>query len=62
MELLCLRRGGPLEGLAAELSRREAFLRTTTESGVLGIPEVRGAIAEFRGEAAPMYVRGDPTQ
>jgi hypothetical protein len=62
MELLCLRRGGPLEGLAAELSRREAFLRTTTENGVLGIPEVRGAIAEFRGEAAPMYVRGDPTQ
>ncbi len=33
----------------------------TMSRGVLGIPEVRHAIAAFRGERAPLSVRGDPT-
>jgi hypothetical protein len=61
MELLCLRRGGPLEALAAELARREAFLRATAERGILTIPEVRQAVADHRGEDLPLTVRGDPT-
>jgi hypothetical protein len=61
LELLCLRRGGPLDGLRAELDRRETFLRTTAQQGVLGIPEVRRAIARFRGENPSLSVRGDPT-
>ena len=60
-ELLCLRRGGPLEALRAELERREAFLTTTAGSGILAIPDVRRAIAGFRGEKAQLSVRGDPT-
>lgn len=61
LELLCLRRGGPLEALGGELDRRESYLSAALGRGVLGIPEVRHAIAQFRGERAPRIVRGDPT-
>ncbi len=61
LELLCLRRGGPLDALAADLERRASFLHATRERGILGIPDVRRAVAEFRGERAPLGVRGDPT-
>ena len=59
-ELLCLRRGGPIASLEAELAEREAFLRNTLERGTLSIPDVRRAVAELRGEKGPQYVRGDP--
>ena len=61
LELLCLRRGGTLETLRTELDRREAFLGATAQAGIQGIPEVRRAIADFRGDSTPLIVRGDPT-
>ncbi len=61
LELLCLRRGGPLEALRAELDVRAAYLRDLGERGVLAIPAVRAAIAERRGERPSTIVRGDPT-
>lgn len=61
LELLCLRRGGPLNGLRAELDRRTAYLRSFEERAVHAIPEVREAIATYRGETAPRVIRGDPT-
>src|SRR5439155_18623045 len=60
LELLCLRRGGDLEGLRAELERREADLRSVAERGVVGIPDVRRALAAFRGKDPPTIRRGDP--
>lgn len=64
LELLCAR-GGPsasVDGLRAELARREAYLTSLHDRGVSGIPEVREAIARFRGEQAPLTLRGDPTE
>jgi hypothetical protein len=61
LELLCQRRGGPLDGLRDELDRREAFLRSLQDRGVVAIRGVREAIARYRGETAPRAVRGDPT-
>lgn len=64
LELLCAR-GGPsatIDGLSAELSRREAYLTTLRDTGVTGIREVREALAAFRGERVPLAVRGDPTE
>lgn len=61
LELLCLRRGGPLGTLTAELARRGSFLSATTDAGILSIPDVRRTIAAFRGERATLMVRGDPT-
>ncbi len=61
LELLCLRRGGPIESLGAELGRRETFLHATADGGILAIPDVRRAIAGFRGDRPLAYVRGDPT-
>ena len=61
LELLCLRRGGPIDGLSAELAKREAFLKKTSDAGILPIPDVRRAIAAYRGEKPSYIVRGDPT-
>jgi hypothetical protein len=64
LELLCAR-GGPsatIDGLRAELARREAYLASLHEAGVTGIREVREALARFRGENAPLALRGDPTE
>lgn len=61
LELLCLRRGGPLEGLRDELDRREAYLRSLQDRGVVAIRAVREAIARYRGETAPRAMRGDPS-
>ena len=61
VELLCARRGGPIEALSAELVKRGTFLSKTAETGILSIPDVRRAIAGFRGERATFSVRGDPT-
>lgn len=61
LELLSLRRGGTTEQLRAEIARREAYLRGLRDRGVMSIPAVRDAIADFRGERPPRTVRGDPT-
>lgn len=61
LELLCRRRGGPGGRLSSELDRREAYLRATLQRGILGIVEVRRAIAAYRGEKPPRSLRGDPT-
>jgi hypothetical protein len=64
LELLCLR-GGPsanVDALRAELARREAYLASLRDTGVMGIREVREALADFRGERAPLAMRGDPTE
>lgn len=61
LETLCLRRGGSADALRAEIARREAYLGDLIARGVTGIPAVRDAMAEFRGEKPPRIVRGDPT-
>jgi hypothetical protein len=64
LELLCLR-GGPSANagaLRAELARREAYLASLRDTGVTGIRDVRAALADFRGERAPLAMRGDPTE
>jgi hypothetical protein len=61
LDLLCLRRGGQMEALRAEIEVRAAYLRDLGERGVLTIPAVRAAVAERRGERPPAIVRGDPT-
>ena len=61
VELLCLRRGGPVDELRDELARRVAYLRSLQERGVQSIPAVRDAVARYRGETAPRALRGDPT-
>ena len=43
LELLCARRGGRMEELAAELDARAAFLDDLGSRGVLAIPAVRAA-------------------
>jgi hypothetical protein len=50
LELLCARRGGPVEGLRAELDVRAAYLTELGERGILAIPAVREAIADRRKE------------
>lgn len=61
LELLCARRGGPVARLRDELDRRDAYLRSLHDRGIVAIPAVRRAIGQYRGEAAPRAVRGDPT-
>lgn len=61
IELVCARRGGPIEALRAEIATREAYLRSLVESGVTSIPAVRAAVARSRGEK-PRPMRGDPTE
>lgn len=64
LELLCSRRGpsATIDGLRAELSRREAYLMSLRDTGVTGIREVRDALATFRGGRVPPAMRGDPTE
>lgn len=60
LELLCLRSQKPYEELASELQRRTAFIEELTASGVRSIPDVRSALAAYRGERVPASRRGDP--
>jgi len=60
LDLLCSRRGGPLDALRAELDRRERWLGSLVQRGLTAIPAVRQALAELRGEAWPRMLRGDP--
>ena len=47
---------------ATELARRAAFLDDLRRRGCREIPEVREALASYRGERVPQLVRGDPTE
>lgn len=50
------------EALADELDRRDAFLAELVGRGSRAIPEVRAAIASYRGESMPHQLRGDPVE
>jgi hypothetical protein len=50
------------EGLAQELDRRSTHLTELVRRGCRGIPEVRAALASYRGEAMPSDIRGDPVE
>lgn len=60
LELLCARQRRPHEEIAAELQRRTAFLEELTARGLRSIPDVRAALAGYRGERALARRRGDP--
>jgi hypothetical protein len=59
LELLASLRG---HADAEQLERRTAFLADLVAGGVRAIPEVRAAIASYRGEAIIEQLRGDPVQ
>ncbi len=61
LELLCARRGGPIETLRRDIDLRETYLRDLLDRGVVAIPAVRDALARLRGEAIHANSRGDPT-
>lgn len=61
IELLARRRAEPEDAASAELERRGAFLAGLVHCGTRAIPDVRAALAEYRGEQAPIEMRGDPT-
>ena len=56
-----LRREAP-PAAERELGRLSAFLEDLRRRGCREIPEVRQALASYRGERAPQLVRGDPTE
>jgi hypothetical protein len=57
-----LRRNADREGLAEELDRRSEQLTDLVDRGCRAIPEVRAALASFRGESVPNDIRGDPVE
>ncbi|MGH2491658.1 MAG: hypothetical protein ACRDF9_09120 [Candidatus Limnocylindria bacterium] len=57
-----LRRSAEREGLAEELDRRSEHLTDLLGRGRRAIPEVRAALASYRGEPIPNDVRGDPVE
>jgi hypothetical protein len=61
LELLASRRGEDVDAAAAELERRTAFLCQLLLERRRDIPDVRAALAEYRGERALFEMRGDPT-
>jgi len=63
IELLCsLRRAADGVRLADELDRRTEHLTDLLGRGSRAIPEVRAALASFRGETLPNDIRGDPVE
>jgi hypothetical protein len=63
IELLCsLRRAADGRRLAEELDRRIEHLTTLVARGSRAIPEVRAALASYRGEVVPNDIRGDPVE
>jgi hypothetical protein len=61
LELLAQRRNEDVESAAAELERRTEFLCELLQERRREIPDVRAALAEYRGERTPIELRGDPT-
>jgi hypothetical protein len=49
------------QGAAGELDRRTALLEDLVRQRRRAIPDVRAALAEYRGERARVDMRGDPT-
>src|SRR2546425_3929849 len=58
LELLEARCG---QGAGSELDRRTVFLEDLVRHRRRAIPDVRAALAEYRGERARVDMRGDPT-
>jgi hypothetical protein len=61
LELVAKRRHEDIDTAAAELERRTEFLCDLLQQRRREIPEVRAALAEYRGEKTPIDMRGDPT-
>ena len=61
LELLAQRRNEDVDEAAAELERRTEFLCDLLQQRRREIPDVRAALAEYRGERTPIDMRGDPT-
>jgi hypothetical protein len=57
-----LRQSADREGLAEELERRSEQLTDLVDRGCRSIPEVRAALASYRGESVPNDIRGDPVE
>ena len=61
IELLCsLRRAADGARLAEDLDRRSEQLTDLLARGARAIPDVRAALASYRGEVVPNDIRGDP--
>jgi hypothetical protein len=61
VEMLARRRGEGEADASAELERRTEFLAGLVRRRCRTIPDVRIALAEYRGERPPIEMRGDPT-
>jgi hypothetical protein len=61
LELVAKRRNEDIDAAAAELERRTEFLCDLLQRRRREIPDVRAALAEYRGERTPIDMRGDPT-
>jgi hypothetical protein len=61
LELVANRRSEDIDTAAAELERRTEFLCDLLQRRRREIPDVRAALAEYRGERTPIDMRGDPT-
>lgn len=63
IELLCsLRRSTDGARLADELDQRSEQLADLLARGSRAIPDVRSALASYRGEVVPNDIRGDPVE
>jgi hypothetical protein len=62
LALLSARRCEPPQQSDDELQRRTAFLTALVERRCRDIPTVRAELARYRGETAPLHIRGDPTE
>ena len=61
LELVASRRHDDVDVVAAELERRTELLCDLLQQRRREIPDVRAALAEYRGEKTPIDMRGDPT-
>jgi len=61
LELVAQRRRQDVDTVAAELERRTKYLCDLLQRRRREIPDVRAALAEYRGERTPIDMRGDPT-
>ena len=57
-----LRQSADREALAEEIDRRSEQLTDLLGRGCRAIPEVRAALASYRGEPVPKDIRGDPVE
>ena len=57
-----LRRGADPDSLAVEIDRRAEHLTELVRRRCRRIPDVRAALASYRGEGVPSELRGDPVE